>query len=106
MCAFLDGAVLCIGFLLAAFDSWMTLVYPIGAKIIGQIERLHMSETERLQLLVSLPNIWAATPRTASTVDYDELILFEAGDSFAQGLPSCARASSSNYSEPGTCASA
>src|SRR5208337_1028458 len=89
---------------LLALGDGITLVHPVGAEVIGDVNGLYVGESERLQYLVCRVHVRAVSPGAASAVDDDGGI---PGSDFTLSRSFCCPASlepAPMYSEPGMCA--
>src|SRR6516162_5660738 len=72
---------------------WESLVDPVGAKIVRNIDDLDVLEAQLLQRIVRCGDVRALAPRAATAIDHDRTIL----------TPSSSLAAPT-YSDPGICA--
>src|SRR5215469_16334144 len=58
-----------------AFRDQIALAHPIGAEVVGDVERLYVGETQRVQELICRVDVGAMAPRAASAIKHDSRVL-------------------------------
>src|SRR5215472_3138716 len=58
-----------------AFRDQIALAHPIGAEVVGDVEGLYVSETQRVQELICRVEVGAVAPRTAPAIKHDSRVL-------------------------------
>src|SRR5579864_2170794 len=64
----------------------ITLIYPVGPEVVGNIQNLYVGEAHRMQGVIRWLNVGAMAPGTTSTINEDRLVSRQGLNSLAQLL--------------------